>query len=47
MYITNGGEVFIVPTQRGQNKPKRPTHKDPWGKKKKKAQQMNVANGAK
>ena len=21
-------EVFIVPTQRGQNKPKRPTHKD-------------------
>ena len=24
-----GGEVFMVPTQRGQRKPKRPTHKDP------------------
>ena len=24
-----GGEVFMVPTQQGQRKPKRPTHKDP------------------
>ena len=24
-----GGEVFVVPTQWGQRKPKRPTHKDP------------------
>ena len=23
-----GGEVFMVPTQRGKKKPKRPTHKD-------------------
>ena len=23
-----GGEVFMVPTQQGQRKPKRPTHKD-------------------
>ena len=31
------GEVFMVPTQQGQRKPKRPTHKDPReGKKKKK-----------
>ena len=43
-----GGEVFIVPIQRGQRKPKRPTQKDPGeGKKKKKTQQMNIANGAK
>ena len=41
-----GGEVFMVPTQRRQRKPKRPTHKDP-GKEKKNAQQMNIANGAK
>ena len=26
MHITNGGDVLIVPTQRGQNKPKRLTH---------------------
>ena len=24
-----GGEVFMVPTQQGQRKPKQPTHKDP------------------
>ena len=43
-----GGEVFIVPIQRGQRKPKRPTQKDLGeGKKKKKTQQMNIANGAK
>ena len=29
------GEVFMVPTQRGQRKPKRPTHKDPGEEKKK------------
>ena len=41
-------DVFVVPTQRGQKKPKWPTHKDPEEKKKKrKAQQMNIANGAK
>ena len=48
-----GGEVFMVPTQQGQRKPKWPTHKEPGGKKekekekKKKAQQRNIANGAK
>ena len=31
-----GGEVFMVPTQRGQRKSKRPTHKDPREGKKKK-----------
>ena len=31
-----GGEVFMVPTQRGQRKPKRPTHKDPGEEKRKK-----------
>ena len=31
-----GGDVFMVPTQRGQRKPKRPTHKDPREEKKKK-----------
>ena len=41
-----GGEVFMVSTQREQRKPKWPTHKDP-GEEKKKAQQMNIANGAK
>ena len=40
------GEVFMVPTQRGQRKSKWPTHKD-LGEGKKKAQQMNIANGAK
>ena len=44
-----GGDVFMVPTQRGQRKPKWSTHKDPGEKKKekKKAQQRNIANGAK
>ena len=46
---SEGGEVFTIPTQRGQRKPKRPTHKDPREEKKKKkeAQQRNIANGAK
>ena len=46
---SEGGEVFMVPTQRGQRKPKWPTHKDPGEgkkKKKKKFQQRNIANGA-
>ena len=30
-----GDEVFLVPTKRGQRKPKRPTHKDPREEKKK------------
>ena len=43
-----GGEMFMVPTQRGQRKPKWPTHKDLGEKRKKrKAQQRNIANGAK
>ena len=43
-----GGDVFMVPTQRGQRKPKWPTHKDPGEKRKKrKAQQRNIANGTK
>ena len=42
-----GGEVFVVPTQWGQRKPKRPTHKDLGEEKKKKVQQMNISNGAK
>ena len=43
-----GGDMFMVPTQRGQRKPKWPTHKDPGEKRKKrKAQQMNIGNGAK
>ena len=43
-----GGKVFMVPTQWRQEKPKWPTHKDlgEGKKKKKKAQQMNIANGA-
>ena len=41
-----GGEVFMVPIQWGQRKPKWPTHKDPGKKRKKrKAQQRNIANG--
>ena len=31
-----GGDVFMVPTQRGQKKPKWLTHKDPGEKKKEK-----------
>ena len=43
-----GGEVFVVPTQWEQRKPKQPTHKDPGEKRKKrKARQRNIANGAK
>ena len=43
-----GGDVFMVPTQQGQRKPKWPTHKDPGEKwKKRKTQQRNIANGAK
>ena len=43
-----GGDVFMVPTQRGQRKPKWPTYKDPREKRKKRnAQQRNIANGAK
>ena len=43
-----GGEVLMVPTQRGQRKLKWPTHKDPGEKRKKrKAHQRNIANGAK
>ena len=48
---SEGGDVFMVPIQRGQRKPKWPTHKDPGEKRKKKkeeeAQQRNIANGAK
>ena len=36
-----GGDVFMVPTQRGQRKPKWPTHKDPEKK------YIYIANGAK
>ena len=36
-----GGKVFMVPTQQGQRKPKRPTHKDPEKK------YIYIANGAK
>ena len=43
---SEGGEVFMVPTQRGQRKPRQPIYKDPE-EEKKKAQQMNIANGAK
>ena len=43
-----GGDVFMVPILRGQRKPKWHTHKDPGEKRKKrKAQQRNIANGAK
>ena len=42
------GDVFMVPTQRGQRKSKWPTYKDSREKRKKrKAQQRNIANGAK
>ena len=36
-----GGEVFMVPTQRGQRKSKRPTHKDPGEEKRKKKKKPN------
>ena len=32
---SEGGDVFMVPTQRGQRKPKWPTHNDPGEKRKK------------
>ena len=41
-----GGEVFMVPTQQGQRKPKQSTHKDPE-KKKKIYIYIYIANGAK
>ena len=37
-----GGEVFMVPTQWGQRKPKRPTHKDPREGKKKKTNKVEL-----
>ena len=43
-----GEDVIMVPTQRGQRKPKWSTYKDLGEKRKKrKAQQRNIANGAK
>ena len=38
---SEGGEVFMVPTQRGQRKPKWPTHKDPGEGKKKEEKKPN------
>ena len=35
MVYDESGEVVMVPTQQGQRKPKRPTHKDPREGKKK------------
>ena len=35
------GDMFMVPTQRGQRKPKWPTHKDPGEKKKKRKKKPN------
>ena len=40
MVCGKGDEVFMVPTQWGQSKPKQPTNKDPGEK----SQQRNVAN---
>ena len=36
MVCGEGGDVFMVPTQRGQRKPKWLTHKDPGEKKERK-----------
>ena len=36
MVCGEGGDVFMVSTQRGQIKPKWPTHKDPGEKRKEK-----------
>ena len=36
-----GGDVFMVPTQQGQRKPKWPTHKDPGEKRKKRKEIPN------
>ena len=47
MVCGEGGDVFMVPTQQGQRKPKWPTHKDLGEKRKKrKAQQMNIKEEA-
>ena len=35
MVCGEGGDVFMVPAQRGQRKPKWPTHKDPGEKERK------------
>ena len=35
MVCGEGGDVFMIPTQRGQRKPKWPTHKDPGEKERK------------
>ena len=40
-----GGEVFVVPTQQGQRKPKWPTHKDPGGKKEKEKEKKKPNKG--
>ena len=42
-----GGEVFMVPTQQGQRKPKWPTHKekDPGGKKEKEKEKKKPNKG--
>ena len=46
-----GGEVFVVPTQWGQRKPKRPTHKDPGKRERERERerkaQRNIVKGAK
>ena len=39
-----GGEVFMVPTQQGQRKPKWPTHKEPGGKKEKEKEKKKKPN---
>ena len=42
-----GGEMFVVPTQWGQRKPKRPTHKDPGEREREREAQRNIVKGAK
>ena len=42
---SEGDEVFMIPIQRGQRKPKQPTHKDPRKKKKKGILLMVLNNG--
>ena len=45
-----GGEVFVVPTQWEQRKPKRPTHKDPEREREREREredQRNIVKGAK
>ena len=46
LVCSEGGDVFMVPMQRGQRKPKWPTHKNPGEKRrnKRKTQQKNIAN---